>query len=58
MCWLKAELTSLMPVGHIYTIKQTHGLNHNIMLLTVINRLCHYFNVHGYLIYRPNNQDQ
>ena len=49
MCWLKAALTSQMPVGHIYNIKQTHGLNHNIMLFTVINRLRYYFNVHGYI---------
>ena len=49
----------MMPVGHIYNIKQTHGLDHNIMLhvLTVINRLCHYVIILTFMI-KYNNQDQ
>ena len=59
MCWLKAGLTSQMPVDHIYNIKQTHGLNHNIMLhvLTVINSLCHYVIILTFMV-KYNNQDQ
>ena len=59
MCWLKAGLTSQMPVDHIYNIKQTHGLDHNTMVhvLTVINRLCLYVIILTFMV-KYNNQDQ
>ena len=59
MCWLKAGLTSQMPVGHIiYNIKQTNGLYQNIMhVLPVINSLCHYVIILTFMV-KYNNQDQ
>ena len=49
----------LWCVGHIYNIKQTHGLNHNIMLhvLTVINSFCLYVIILTFMV-KYNTQDQ